>query len=236
LCLILLAWQTHPEFPLLVAANRDEFHERPTEAAHWWPDAPDIYAGRDLKAGGTWMGITKSGRFAALTNVRAPSRQRNDAKSRGEIVTAALTAPRLETFLQALGQTASRYNGFNLLVGDRDTLWHFNSEQAQAQRVSPGVHGLSNASLDTPWPKVVRGTTGLAHLIAERADPEDLFALLSDSSVAPDEVLPNTGVPLEWERRLSAIRIDAPGYGTRSQSVVTLPLDGAPQLIERVLV
>ncbi|WP_374400845.1 NRDE family protein [Niveibacterium sp.] len=236
MCLILLAWQTHPDFPLLVAANRDEFHERPTQPAHWWPDAPEIYAGRDLRAGGTWTGITRSGRFAALTNIRAPAQQRSDAHSRGQIVTAALQAPQIEAFLLEIEQTASRYNGFNLLVGDREALWHFNSEQARAERVAPGIHGLSNANLDTPWPKLTRGSAGLADAVKRRAGPEALFTVLSDEQLAPDDALPDTGVPLEWERWLSAIRINAPGYGTRSQSVVLLPREGEPRLIERVLI
>ncbi len=236
MCLILLTWQTHPEYPLLVAANRDEFHERPTRPAHWWPDAPDIYAGRDLRAGGTWMGITRGGRFAALTNIRAPARQQNDALSRGGIVTAALQAPQIEPFLVEIARAASQYNSFNLLVGDRNTLWHFNSEQAHAERVTPGMHGLSNANLDTPWPKLTRGTEALANAVKLQATPERLFDLLSDESLAPDEALPNTGVPLEWERWLSAICISAPGYGTRSQSVVAFPPQGEPRLIERVLI
>lgn len=236
MCLILLAWQTHPDFPLLVAANRDEFHDRPTQAAHWWPDEPRIYAGRDLRAGGTWMGVTRNGRFAALTNIRAPSRQRSDARSRGEIVTAALRAQCINAFLLDIERTAHQYNGFNLLVGDRETLWHFNSEQACAESVAPGIHALSNASLDTPWPKVIRGSNALAEAVERRADPEDLFTLLSDDRLAPDDSLPNTGVPLDWERWLSAIRIAAPGYGTRSQSVVALPHTGEAQLIERVLI
>ncbi len=236
MCLILLAWQTHPDFPLLVAANRDEFHDRPTQAAHSWPDEPRIYAGRDLRAGGTWMGITRNGRFAALTNIRAPSRQRSDARSRGEIVTAALRAQCINAFLLDIERTAQQYNGFNLLVGGRKTLWHFNSEQSRAERVAPGIHALSNASLDTPWPKVIRGSNALAEAVERRADPEDLFTLLSDDRLAPDDSLPNTGVPLDWERWLSAIRISAPGYGTRSQSVVALPHAGEPQFIERVLI
>ncbi len=236
MCLILLAWQTHPDFPLLVAANRDEFHDRPTQAAHWWPDEPRIYAGRDLRAGGTWLGITRNGRFAALTNIRAPLRQQRDTRSRGEIVAAALRAQHIDAFLLDIERTAHQYNGFNLLVGDRETLWHLNSEQARADRVAPGIHALSNASLDTPWPKVIRGANALAEAVDRRADPEDLFTLLSDDRLAPDESLPDTGVPQEWERWLSAIRIAAPGYSTRSQAVVAFPRAGEPQLIERVLI
>lgn len=235
MCLILFAWKQHPDFPLIVAANRDEFYDRPSEPAHWWADQPEIFAGRDLRAGGTWMGVSKSGRFAALTNYRDPSRHRDGADSRGEIVAEALLTNEPESFLRTLQARSERFNPFNLLLADTDTLWCLESVSGRLQPVEAGVHGLSNAQLDTPWPKVVRGKRALAQSLGGLPDTDGLFALLSDKTIAADSDLPQTGVPLEWERMLSASLIQAPGYGTRSQTVVLRPAVGAPRFEERVL-
>jgi uncharacterized protein with NRDE domain len=219
MCLIAIAWQAHPRYPLVVAANRDEWRDRPAAPAHWWPDAPGLLAGRDLQAGGTWMGVTRGRRFAAVTNFRDPSDRRSTALSRGTLVTAFLLgddAP--EAFLGRLAPSASQYNGFNLLVGDGDTLLYFGSREGEVRAVEPGVHALSNHLLDEPWPKVQRARAVLGESLGDGDEP--LFAMLSDATPAPDSLLPDTGVGLERERMLSPILIAGPDYGTRASTVL----------------
>lgn len=224
MCLILLAWQAHPRYPLVVAANRDEFFARPTAAADFWDQAPDILAGRDLSAGGTWMGMTRQGRFAALTNFREPDKNRPEAPSRGKLVdgflAGTISAP---DYLIGLSQTSAAYNGFNLLCGSLNQgLWHCSnrSESGSPHRLAPGIYGLSNHLLDTPWPKVAQGKSDLAKALAALPQDRPLFELLRDANVHQDDRLPRTGVSLEWERILSAAFVRTPGYGTRSSTVV----------------
>ena len=198
MCLIALAWRAHPDFQLLVAANRDEWRERPAEPAHWWPDHPDLLAGRDLRAGGTWMGITRSGRFAAITNFRDPGDKRSTAPSRGGIVSEFLLgreAPR--EYLVRLATRAGDYNGFNLIAGDGRELFYFGSREAAAREIEPGVHGLSNHLLNEPWPKVVRARSAMRPALASADPAPALFEMLSDRNGAPDAELPDTGVGLE---------------------------------------
>ena len=219
MCLIALAWQAHPQHALVVAANRDEWRDRPALAAHWWEDHPQILAGRDLQAGGTWMGITRGHRFAAVTNFRDPSDRRSTALSRGTLVTAFLLgAESPAAFLAGLAGKAAQYNGFNLLVGDGDTLLYFGSREGEPRTVEPGVHALSNHLLDEPWPKVQRARAALRESIGDGDDP--LFAMLSDATPAPDTQLPDTGVGLERERMLSPILITGADYGTRASTVL----------------
>ncbi len=219
MCLIALAWQAHPEHKLVVAANRDEWRDRPALAAHWWEDHPQILAGRDLQAGGTWMGITRAHRFAAVTNFRDPSDRRSTALSRGTLVTGFLLgAESPAAFLAGLAGKAAQYNGFNLLVGDADTLLYFGSREGEPRTVEPGVHALSNHLLDEPWPKVQRARAVLRESIGDGDDP--LFAMLSDATPAPDTQLPDTGVGLERERMLSPILITGTDYGTRTSTVL----------------
>jgi uncharacterized protein with NRDE domain len=220
-CLILLAWQAHPDYPLVVAANRDEFFARRTAAADFWEDAPEVLAGRDLEAGGTWLGITRSGRFAALTNYRDPSRNRSGMPSRGELVSRFLTGKQdAAAYLAELESSAGRYNGFNLVFGDPQGLWCFSNCGEGERRLVPGIYGLSNHLLDTPWPKVVRGKSALGAALQALPEITPLFDQLRDDRIAPDEALPRTGVSLEWERLLSAAFIRMPGYGTRSSTVL----------------
>jgi uncharacterized protein with NRDE domain len=236
MCLILLAWQAHPRIPLLIAANRDEFYTRPSAPAGFWEEAPGILAGRDLAAGGTWLGITRSGRFAAVTNFRDPASLRSGAPSRGRLVGDYLRGRRrAESYLRSLAAAAGSYNGFNLLVGDRAGLHYFSNRWDGPCRVAPGIHGLSNALLDTPWPKVERGRAALADLLQGRGapDPEALFALLADRTQAPDEALPKTGVGLARERALSPLFIETAGYGTRSSTVLTVDCRGVATFWER---
>lgn len=227
MCLILLAWQAHPDYPLVVAANRDEFFARPTAAAQYWPDAPDLLAGRDLEAGGTWLGMTRGGRFAALTNYRDPAQQKSGAPSRGALVSAflkgSMTAP---DYLAHLQRTGGDHNGFNLIFGDLKALHYFSNCGDRARQLTPGIYGLSNHLLDTPWPKVARGKSALAAALHMLPDDAALMALLRDDRIAPDENLPRTGISLEWERLLSAAFVRSPAYGTRSSTTVLLDREG----------
>lgn len=236
MCLIVLAWKARADLPLVVAANRDEWRERPTEPAHWWADHPDLLAGRDLQAGGTWMGITRTGRFAAVTNFRDPGDKRSTARSRGALVTEFLLggeSPR--AFLGSLAARAREYNGFNLIVGDGASLWYFGSREAEARAIEPGVHGLSNHLLDEPWPKVVRGRMAMEEALQEGDPAPRLFAALADATGAPDDLLPDTGVGIAWERRLASPLIIGPDYGTRSSTVLTATDGGAIFFEERTL-
>jgi uncharacterized protein with NRDE domain len=219
MCLILVAWQAHPGYPLLVAANRDEFYARRTASADFWPESPQVLAGRDLEAGGTWLGITRQGRFAALTNYRDPSSHKPQAPSRGKLVADFLRGKdSIDAYLDTLDATA--YNGFNLLLGDGKQLIAFSNITMQRHELAPGVYGLSNALLDTPWPKVGAGKTALETALTALPDETALFRLLRDDTLHPDAALPATGVSLAWERLLSAAFIRSPDYGTRCSTVI----------------
>lgn len=233
MCLILLAWQAHPEYPLVVAANRDEFFRRPTAPAHFWDDAPHILAGRDLEAGGTWMGITRQGRFAALTNFRETEKNRGSteaAPTRGRLVSGFLAgAMSAQDYLAELALRANTYNGFNLLCGTVDDgLWHFSNRvrKNQPHQLEAGIFGLSNHLLDTPWPKVAQGKSDMAKALTALPQETPLFELLHDESIHQDDKLPRTGISLEWERTLSAAFVRTPDYGTRSSSVLRLDRQG----------
>lgn len=240
MCLIVFAWQVIPGTPLVAAANRDEFYDRPAAPADWWTDHPHVYAGRDLQGGGTWMGVTRDGRFAAITNVRAPDERRDDAPSRGALVAdylAGQASP--EDYIDALGSRAQRYNGFNLLVGNQDKLiWYSNrslDDERNGKALAPGIYGLSNGTFDAPWPKVVRTKAQFASLLCQGAPEEAFFEMLTDTTRASDCRLPRTGVSLEWERALSAVCIDSPGYGTRTSTTARLYADGSAALEERLV-
>jgi uncharacterized protein with NRDE domain len=236
MCLILFAWKMHENFPLILAANRDEFYERPSAPAAFWEDAPDLLAGRDLREGGTWLGITRKGRLAALTSHRDPSLLKIGAPSRGRLVSDYLRGRDTpEDYLRRIAPDADGYNGFNLIVGDPDDLFCF-SNRGVWERLEPGIYGLSNHLLDTPWPKVERGKTALTDLLTEKQDPlpEKLFDLLADRTRPPDDHLPDTGVGLEWEKILSPRFIESPVYGTRSSTVLLIDRKGDVTFVERV--
>lgn len=234
MCLILLAWRAHADYPLVVAANRDEFFARRTAAADFWDDAPQVLAGRDLEAGGTWLGVTRTGRFAALTNFRDPARNKAGAPSRGQLVSRFLTGMQSPgDYLHELESGAARYNGFNLVFGDRDSLWCFSNCGEGERQLGPGVYGLSNHLLDTPWPKVARGKSALSAALHALPDERPLFGLLRDDSIAPDDLLPRTGISLEWERLLSAAFISTAGYGTRSATVLMMNASGEVRFVEQ---
>jgi uncharacterized protein with NRDE domain len=237
MCLILFAYQTHPAYQLVMVGNRDEFYERPTAPMTFWQDAPHVLAGRDLQAGGTWLGITRTGRYAAITNYRDPNSVRSDAPSRGDLVSRYLTSQdEPQNYLEQLVPYGDNYNGFNLLIGDTHTLFYYsNYESAGPQQLTPGYYGLSNHLLDTPWPKVERGQRKLKKLLnADRLpQTEDFLAILKDQTQAADEELPNTGVSLEWERLLSPLFIKSPKYGTRSSTVLQVDANYQVEVTEK---
>lgn len=222
-CLILLMWRVHPEFPVVLAANRDEFHRRPSAGAAWWPGQAGILAGRDLEAGGTWLGVTRSGRFAALTNFRNPQSMRPDARSRGGLVTEVLESGlTVADTLAHLRDVGRHYNGFNMIFSDGCRLGIFESSRSQGRELEPGLFGLSNHLLDTPWPKVQNAKNRLAAALTDRRDESAILDLLRDDHPAPDADLPQTGVRLEWERLLSSAFVRADDYGTRCSTVFRL--------------
>ncbi len=236
MCLILLALNAHPGYRLILAANRDEFYSRPTAPAAFWDNAPQLLAGRDLKGGGTWLGITRSGRLAALTNYRDPGAERPDAPSRGALVSGYLTGTAsTDEYLARLKKEGGACNGFSIIFGDAGHLCFFSNRGERLHFIEPGLHGLSNRLLDTPWPKVTRGKEALARLVAEgeTVRPEDLFAILADRTVAPDEFLPDTGVGIELERLLSPLFTAAPSYGTRSSTVILIDRENCVTFCER---
>jgi len=233
-CLILFAHRAHADFRLVMAANRDEWFGRPTAPAGFWSDAPDVFAGRDLEANGTWLGVTRAGRFAAITNFRDPGSNRADAPSRGALVSAFLTsAVSPSAYLESLRSDARRYNGFSLLVGDETTLQYFSNREDEVRDLSPGVYGLSNHLLDVPWPKVRVGKARFAAKLDGRVNAQELLEVLDDTDEAPEEALPRTGVSLEWERQLSPLRIRAGEYGTRSSTVLLISAEGEVSFVER---
>jgi uncharacterized protein with NRDE domain len=233
--MILFAYDYHPRYQLVVAANRDEFYKRPTLPAAFWPDHENILAGKDLKEGGTWMGITTGGRFATLTNYRDPASFNPSAQSRGQLVYNFLTG---ETeplaYIESIISQADLYNGFNLLLGDMESLYCYSNRDLSLRHVKKGVHGLSNSLLDDPWPKVVKGKNTLAAIVAEKEiDPERLFAMMADREPVPDDELPQTGVSLEMERVLAPAFVVSPGYGTRTTTVLLIGRNGKIQFRER---
>ena len=227
MCLILAAWQSHPRYPLVIAANRDEFFRRPAAAATWWKSPGELLAGRDLEAGGTWLGVSRSGRFAALTNFREPSSHRAGTPSRGQLVAGFLgTSDSLANALTGLEDRSDAYNGFNLMLYDGTQFGVYESVGRRGRILPPGVYGLSNHLLDTAWPKVDRAKSRLANALHRLPDDEALLALLRDDRPAADDALPQTGVSLEWERLLSSTFIRANGYGTRCSTIVLFGHDG----------
>lgn len=221
MCSIFFAWHAHPNYKLIIAANRDEFYKRPTEDSRF---RGDVLCGKDLEANGFWMGITRNGRFAALTNYRDLSLNREEAPSRGKIVATYLENSYSPTMFYELSKNNfDAYNPFNLLLSDRESLHYYSSVNHLFQKLKPGVYGLSNHLLNTPWAKVEKGRNRLTHIMnhtPENELAEHLFFLLEDREIPPDEYLPDTGVGKKIERMLSSIFIISEEYGTRTSTVL----------------
>jgi uncharacterized protein with NRDE domain len=237
MCLLVLAWRTHPRYRLVVAANRDEFHDRPAAPLGWWSDDARVLAGRDLTAGGTWMGVTRGGRFGVVTNYRdlepAPAA---DSPSRGQLVPGFLASDAAPGgFLESINGSAARFAGFNLLVGSGTTLHYFSNRADSGPReLEPGIYGLSNHLLDSPWPKLVRTRDRFAaELASAEPDVGALFDLLADREQAPGAQLPDTGLPPDWERALSSPFVLHGRYGTRCSTVLLAGWDGRTVVLER---
>ncbi len=235
MCLILVALGNHPDYPLVLAANRDEFYDRPTATADFWEDAPEVLGGRDLEAGGTWLGITRTGRWAAVTNFRDPPQKSAAGASRGYLVSDYLKGTGTPgEYMEKIHERRKSYRGFNLLAGTAHEAWYFSNKGGEVRKLQAGIYGLSNHFLDTPWPKVVSGREALAsELERAKPDPWKLFTLLGDRAVVPDHLLPETGVGLEWERLLSSRFIASPRYGTRASTVLMIDQSGKALFLER---
>ena len=236
MCLVLAALRSHPEYPLVLAANRDEFYDRPTAPAQLWDEVPSVLAGRDLKAGGAWLGVDRRGRLAAVTNYRQGERENPAPRSRGLLVSEFLTSdvPTLE-YMERVQREAGLYNGFNLIAGGAGGLHYFSNREGRVRHLAPGVYGLSNHLLDTPWPKVSASKRAFNAILSGR-DPElttGLFQLLSNAYQPSDDLLPSTGVTPEWERLLSSAFIASDHYGTRSSTVVLVDRNGGVMFTER---
>jgi uncharacterized protein with NRDE domain len=239
MCVLYFAYKVHEEYPLIVAANRDEFYERPTAPIHFWEDAPNVLAGRDLKEMGTWMGVTTTGRVAALTNFRDPNEPSENKISRGQLVTDYLNSD-IETFrfLEEQQKRRNKYRGYNLIAGNHEALHYYSNVQNEITELEPGIYGLSNHFLDTPWPKVVKGKEDLTQCLTgdNELNQEYLFQILKNRDWADRGKLPNTGIGIEWEEKLSSIFINTENYGTRSSTVITISIDNKVDVTERSLI
>ena len=225
MCLILFSWKAHSDYPLVIAANRDENYRRPTAPADFWEDEPGLLAGRDMEKGGTWMGVSVKGSFAALTNYRNPAESKRE-RSRGELPLQFLKGSKSpREFMKAIFLEGGEYPGFNLLTGNKEELYYYSNITNSVQHVQPGIHGLSNGLLNSEWPKVSKGKMELERILSMRGLArekliEELFDLLTDEQGAPDHQLPQTGVPIEMERMLSPLFIKSAGYGTRCSTIL----------------
>ncbi|MFH2065714.1 MAG: NRDE family protein [Pseudomonadota bacterium] len=235
MCLILFSYNQHPDYLLILAANRDEFFDRPAKPLDFWEDNPSVLAGKDLVGGGTWLGITRSLRYAAITNFRDPFDRKKKAPTRGNLVRNFLcgqSSP--ENYIKQIQHTGHQYHGFNLLVGEKDQLWYYSNRSSAAMNVPGGFHGLSNHLLNTPWPKVIQGKSKLKSVFSRSGiDIQDTFQVLGDRSSPPDDQLPDTGVGQRWEKILAPIFIDSDIYGTRCSSLLTIKRSGEVMFVER---
>lgn len=236
MCLIFVALNQHPAYKLIVAANRDEFYNRRTAGAHYWEDFPHVLGGRDLEAGGTWLGMTTAGKLSMLTNFRDPANINPAAPSRGHLVSEYLeNEVGAEDYLRLTEPKAGEYNGFNLLMGTVDHLWYLSNYGKGVEQLTDGIHGLSNSLLNIPWPKVSYGKEKLKSVLNQSSiSMQALFELLYDDKVAADNLLPDTGIGLDRERALSSMFIKSPGYGSRCSTVIMVDHHGHVQFGERV--
>ena len=235
MCLILFAYNVHPEYPLILAANRDEYYDRPTRKAGFWKEESNILAGKDLKAGGTWLGITRKGRFGALTNYRDPAGTDIAAPTRGDIIIDFLKgSTSAEEYLKSLANCGIEFNKFSVLLGIIPELHYYTNVKGIYKKVDKGFHGLCNHLLDTPWPKVVRGKKKLTEIVNKEKEPDvdELLNMLFDQKIASEDYLPDTGVGIEFEKVLSPIFITGPTYGTRCSTVVMVDKSGKATFVE----
>ena len=229
MCLIAFAVDSHPEYSLILAANRDEFYERPTAHAHWWNHTPRILSGRDQLKGGTWLGVTSTGRIAAVTNYRQGYSANTNSRSRGLLVNDFLLGTdEPQAYLEKVKLGAAEYDGFNLVVYDSGALYYYSNRGDGIKKIAPGVHALSNHLLDTPWPKLSRSRQALGIAVDSKkpALVEEVFALLADRTQADDAELPDTGISKQWEKQLSSPFIALDDYGTRCSTVLLVRRDG----------
>lgn len=231
MCLIVVGWQVHRDYPLVVAANRDEYYARATALAGRWLEAPQVLGGRDLEAGGTWLGITASGRFAAVTNVREPGMTQG-ARSRGALTREFLLGDG-SAMEYAREIDGSEFSGFNLLLGDGKSLVYCSNRDDPPRTLAPGIYGLSNHLLDSPWPKLLTARQRFADALPQLPEEQAFFDLLADQAIVDDARLPKTGVPLAWERLLSAVFVQSESYGTRASTLLWHQADGQIRLHEQ---
>ncbi|MFU8860177.1 MAG: NRDE family protein [Cyclonatronaceae bacterium] len=236
MCLLVIAWKSHPEFDLILAANRDEFLQRPARAAEFWDEHPKLLAGKDLEAGGTWLGVTVKGKFCAITNYRDMRNHKKSAPTRGNLPLNYLAGDlEPQPYIESIRPDAHRFNGFNLLLGNKNSLWYYSNIVDRPEELNPGIYGLSNHLLDTPWPKVERAKRSFSAIISDiKPDHERLFALLQDRTTAPDHLLPDTGLDRMTEKKLSSAFIEMEGYGTRSSTILLLKKSGQIEFRERI--
>lgn len=235
MCLIVVALNNHPDYKLIVATNRDEFYGRKTASARYWEDHPEVLGGRDLQAGGTWLAMNVDGRISMVTNYRDLSKIRSGAPSRGYLVADyVLSTDHPLKYMEQVAAKGDQYNGFNLIAGTPDELYYYSNYGEGIRAIPPGLHGLSNHLLGTPWPKV-RNALQKVNTILEGAtvDAGELLDAMYDDAMAPDADLPDTGVGLELERKLSSIFIKAQGYGSRNTTVITVDRTNHVRFVER---
>lgn len=235
MCLIAFSYKQHPQYPLVFAANRDESYHRPSRAAHFWDENPNILAGKDLKAGGTWLGINKKGAFSAITNYRDPDIEKENPPSRGKLVLDFLQSDeQAQEYLSDLDSSADQYMGFNLLAGSLNELGYYSNQQNKILLLDEGLYGLSNHLLETPWPKVRKAKNKMRTIISKNnIAPDPLFDLLADDREAPEEKLPDTGIPKDIEKKVSPIFIKSDGYGTRCSTILLVNHNGVVTFAER---
>ena len=233
MCLIVFAWKAHPDYELILAANRDEFHSRPSQDAHWWPDQPHILAGRDLQAGGTWLGTSRTGRFATVTNYREQQKARGGLRSRGEIVTNFVSED-VDPMTFVASIDGDNYAGVSVLAADREKICYVSNRGDDPVSLAPGIYGLSNASLDAPWSKLLRSKEALATLIdRDTVNSTELFRILSDRTPAASSEIVTNDLPFTLARALTAPFIVADDYGTRCSTTLLYANDGRVEFSER---
>ncbi|MFA6223519.1 MAG: NRDE family protein [Desulfomonilaceae bacterium] len=236
MCLVLLSFKNHPRYRLVLAGNRDEFYDRPTAPADFWEDDPNVVAGRDLKEGGTWMGVTRTGRIAVLTNFRDPSHKKSHAPSRGHVVSDFLKSRETPLkYIQTLVPKAHSYNDFNLLLGDNNQIYFMSNRNGKWRSLAAGIYGLSNHLLDTPWPKVKCGRDAFMRILSQghQFAADAIFKILADRTQPDDRLLPDTGIGIEWERILAPIFVASSDYGTRSSVILLIDFEDNVIFMER---